>query len=164
MHPMPTSATPGAASAPTGPTHGCVRCGAQIPITESMCERCNPLGLKAPAASQAHGTVFMAVGAAIVVMAVLAHLAFSTIGPFTGSLAGVAADPAGLRVSIQVTNAGSNAGSTTCRIGDPQLPGIGPETFFVQSPILQGGQTQRFDAVVTTLGTRLRQLTVDCGT
>jgi predicted nucleic acid-binding Zn ribbon protein len=160
---MPTSAPPGAASTP-GPTHGCVRCGAQIPITESMCERCNPLGLKAPAASQAHGTVFIAVGLAVAVMAVLAHLVFSTIGPFTGTLTGVAADPAGLRVSIQVTNAGSNAGSTTCRIGDAQLPGIGPETFFVQSPILQGGQTQRFDTIVTTLGTRLRPLTVDCGT
>ena len=56
---MPTVPAPGAASAPPEPLHGCVRCGARIPIAESMCERCNPLGLKSPAASQAHGTVFV---------------------------------------------------------------------------------------------------------
>jgi len=161
---MPSTATPGAASAPTGPTHGCVRCGAQIPISESMCERCNPLGLKAPAPAQAHATVFIAILVAVAVMAVLAHLAFSTVGPFTGTLDGVVADPSGLKVTITVTNGGSNPGPTTCRIGDPQLPGIGPETFFVQSPILQGGETRRFDAIVTTLGTNPRTLTVDCGT
>ena len=46
----------------SGPTHGCVRCGAPIPIDDGMCERCNPLGLKQPAPSQAHGTVVIAVG------------------------------------------------------------------------------------------------------
>jgi ribosomal protein L40E len=48
-----------------GPTHGCVRCGARIPLAESMCERCNPLGLRAPAASQVHGTVFVGIVAAV---------------------------------------------------------------------------------------------------
>ena len=48
MTSMPT--TPRPPRRPPEPTHGCVRCGAQIPIHESMCERCNPLGLKAPAA------------------------------------------------------------------------------------------------------------------
>ena len=55
---MTSPATGHATPAPapvTGPpelTHGCVRCGARIPLAESMCERCNPLGLRAPAASQ----------------------------------------------------------------------------------------------------------------
>ena len=59
MTSMPTTPTPAAAPAPAEPMHGCVRCGARIPISESMCERCNPLGLKAPAASQAHGTAIL---------------------------------------------------------------------------------------------------------
>ena len=45
----------------TEPTHGCVRCGAPVPIADGMCERCNPLGLKQPAASQAHGTVVLGI-------------------------------------------------------------------------------------------------------
>jgi ribosomal protein L40E len=151
------------ASTPAEPMHGCVRCGARIPISESMCERCNPLGLKAPAASQAHGTVFLGIGMAVVLMAIVAHLAISGIGPFTSSVDGVAADPAGLRVTITVTNGGSSAGSTTCRIDDPSILGIGPDAAFVQSPVVGPGATVQFDAVVASLGTAPKPLTADCG-
>ena len=62
------------------PLHGCVRCGARIPMSEAMCERCNPLGLKQPSASQAHGTVFVGIAVAVVALAVIARLAVSGIG------------------------------------------------------------------------------------
>jgi len=146
------------------PLHGCVRCGARIPVSQSMCERCNPLGLKEPAASQAHGIVFLGIGIAVVILAVVARLAVAGIGPFRSEVAGVVADPAGLRISITVTNDGENAGSTTCRVGDPEIRGIGPETAFVDSPIVQPGETLTFDAVVTTLGTTVIPLTADCDT
>ena len=62
---MSTAAdAPDRADAATAPTHGCVRCGASIPIHESMCESCNPLGLKAPSASQAHGIAIAGVAVA----------------------------------------------------------------------------------------------------
>ncbi|MEO5964712.1 MAG: hypothetical protein ABIR11_04545 [Candidatus Limnocylindrales bacterium] len=159
---MTSSPTPIPATAE--PLHGCVRCGARIPVSESMCERCNPLGLKSPATSQAHGTVFLGIGVAVVLMAVVARLAVSGIGPFHSSVAGVAADAAGLRVSITVTNDGSNAGSTTCRIGDPSIRGIGPETAFVESPVVGPGQTLTFDAVVASLGTTVIPVTAECDT
>jgi predicted nucleic acid-binding Zn ribbon protein len=143
-------------------THGCVRCGAQIPLEESMCERCNPLGLKAPAASQAHGTVFLGIGVAVAIMAVAARLSIGGIGPFRSEVAGVAADPAGLRVTVSVTNDGSAAGSTTCRIDDPSLHGIGPEATFIESPRVEPGATLLFDLVVTSLGTTVRPLSADC--
>ena len=146
------------------PLHGCVRCGARIPVTQAMCERCNPLGLKEPAPSQAHATVFIGIIAGVVLLAVVAKLAVSSVGPFQGSITGVTAAPAGLRVSLTVTNAGSSAGSTTCRIGDPSIPGIGPETAFVSSPIVQPGQTLSFEAVVASLGTDVRPLSADCDT
>ena len=38
----------------------CVRCGAPVSLQTALCERCNPLGLAQPSASQAHGTVFLA--------------------------------------------------------------------------------------------------------
>jgi predicted nucleic acid-binding Zn ribbon protein len=144
--------------------HGCVRCGARIPVTESMCERCNPLGLKAPSPSQAHGTVFIGIAVAVVIMAVLARVAVSGIGPFQTEVTGIAADPGGLRISITVTNDGSNAGATTCRVGDPAIRGIGPETAYVTSPIVQPGQTVTFEAVVDSLGTTVKPLTAECET
>ena len=159
---MPTTPTPAAAPAPAEPMHGCVRCGARIPISEAMCEQCNPLGLKQPSASQAHGTAILGVAIAVVLLAVVARLAISGVGPFSSSLVGFGADPGGIRVTISVTNGGSSAGATTCRIGDPELRGIGPETAFVQSPIIQPGATVTFDRVVTSLGTEPRPLTVDC--
>lgn len=153
-----------ASPTPAEPLHGCVRCGARIPVSEGMCERCNPLGLKAPAASQAHGTVFLGIGLAVVIMAVAAHLAITGVGPFAATVAGVSADPAGLRVTISVTNDGSRSGSTTCRIDDPQIPGIGPEAVFVQSPVVEPGATVRFDTVVAGFGTKPRPLSADCST
>lgn len=156
----PTTSTPAAAPEPT---HGCVRCGTRIPIGESMCEGCNPLGLKAPAASQAHGTIFLGIAAAVVVLALVARFAVSGIGPFDAQLAGVTADPAGLRVAIAVTNTGTSSGGTTCRIGDPRKPGIGPETAYVTSPQVPAGGTVTFEAVVTTMGTEPRPLNVTCG-
>jgi hypothetical protein len=158
-----TPASPGLA-APTGPvepTHGCVRCGARIPLAESMCERCNPLGLKAPAASQAHGTAALGIVVAAVIMAVVARFLVADVGPFSSSIADVAADPAGLRVTISITNEGSAAGRTTCRIGDPTIRGIGPETAYVQSPMVEGGATVAFEAVVVSLGRA--PLSVECG-
>jgi len=107
--------------------------------------------------------VFLGIGVAVVLMAVIARQLVAGIGPFSTVAPGVAADPAGLLVSITVTNHGSNAGSTTCRVGDPTIPGIGPETAFIQSPVVQPGTTITFDAVVASLGTTVKPLNVDCG-
>ncbi len=148
---------------PPEPLHGCVRCGAKIPLSESMCERCNPLGLKAPAASQAHGTVFLAIGVAVVILAVAARLALNNVGPFTAQVASVQPAPTGLLVTIAITNDGSSAGRTTCRVGDPRIRGIGPETAYVQSPMVAGHSTVSFNAVVVSLGTTPITLSVDCG-
>jgi hypothetical protein len=157
-----TPTPPDIAAAPE-PTHGCVRCGARIGIGESMCERCNPLGLKAPAASQAHATVFLGIGVAVVIMAVVARMLIANVGPFRSTVVGVASDPAGLRVSVAVTNAGSAAGTTTCRIDDPAIGGISPQAMFVESPRVPGGGTVTFDVVVGNLGTVPRPVLAVCG-
>jgi hypothetical protein len=143
--------------------HGCVRCGAKIPLSESMCEACNPLGLRSPAASQAHGTVFVAIALAVVVLAVLARSALANVGPFTSQVTNVVPASGGLKVTIAITNTGSAAGRTTCSIMDPSLRGIGPETAYVSSPTVEGGATASFDLVVVTLGTTPKPLTVACG-
>jgi hypothetical protein len=128
-----------------------------------MCDRCNPLGLKAPSASQAHGTVFVGIAIAVVIMAVVARALIADVGPFTSSVAGVDADPGGLRVSITVTNDGGAAGSTTCRIDDPTRGGISPAAAYVQSPSVPAGGTLTFDVVVAGFGAEPRDLIADCG-
>ena len=163
--PRPTPAAPGP-TAPTlasEPVHGCVRCGARIPVSESMCERCNPLGLKPPAASQAHGTVFLAIGLAVVALAIGARLAVAGVGPFSGDVTNVAAASDGLRVTLAITNEGTSSSRTTCRVDDPAIRGIGPEAAYVQTPRIDGGATVTFDTVVTSLGTEPRPLSVACG-
>jgi predicted nucleic acid-binding Zn ribbon protein len=144
------------------PRHGCVRCGARIPVSEAMCESCNPLGLRQPAASQAHGTVFLGVAVAVIVLAVIARTAVAGVGPFRTEVGDVDRADGGLRVTIALTNEGSAAGQTTCRVSDPTIPGIGPETAYVQSPTVQPGATITFDAVVSSLGTEPRPLDVAC--
>jgi hypothetical protein len=56
------------------PTHACVRCGRPVALSLGMCDRCNPLGLADPAASQVHGTVFLAIGVGIAALAIAARL------------------------------------------------------------------------------------------
>jgi hypothetical protein len=145
------------------PTHGCVRCGAQIPIEDAMCERCNPLGLRQPASTQAHGIAILAMSAAVIVLAVLARVATVGIGPFRSEVTGVTPTDGGLRVAISITNDGSTPSSTSCRIAGANEIGIGPEAAFVQSPSVGAGQTLSFETTVTTLGTEARQLAISCG-
>lgn len=142
-------------------THGCVRCGAPVPLAEAMCERCNPLGLRQPAASQIHGTVILAVGLAVIGLALLANLAISGIGPFRAVISNVTAAPAGLELTMTVTNDGSRAGSTTCRVQDLE-GGLGPDTAFIQTPRVEPGATLSFDITVTELGTEPRELVAEC--
>jgi predicted nucleic acid-binding Zn ribbon protein len=161
--PPPSAASPATPARAAEPVHGCVRCGARIPIHESMCEACNPLGLKAPAASQAHGIAFVGIAIAVVIMAVVARAVIADVGPFRSSVVTVAPDPAGLLVTVSVTNEGKAIGSTTCRIDDPTRGGIGPEALFVESPRVEGGATVSFDVVVPNFGTEPRVLMADCG-
>ena len=77
------------------PTHRCVRCGAEISVADALCRACNPAGLKQPAASQAHGTVFLGIALAVIAMAVVATFLVGGVGPFRSSVRDV--DPGRLR-------------------------------------------------------------------
>ena len=154
--------TPPAPLAATELTQGCVRCGATVPLGTAMCENCNPLGLKQPAPSQAHGTVFVGIVVAVVGLAILGRLALNGIGPFKGQIGNIVAVPPGLAVTLTVTNLGSSAGSTTCRIYDPGSAGLGPGAAFIVSPRIDPGRTVSFSKEVTELGSTVRPLAVEC--
>lgn len=151
------------AAPPAESTHPCVRCGRPVPVDVALCEYCNPLGLPQPASSQVHGSVFLAIGLAVVGLALLGRFALSGIGPFSGRIAGVVAAPPGLAVTVSVTNEGRNAGSATCRLYDPaQGSGVGPDSVYMTSPQVQPGDTVSFSQQVTELGGDVRPLAVIC--
>jgi len=155
---QPPSAEPTSTGAPT---HGCVRCGAPVPLDVAMCETCNPLALAQPSSSQVHGTAFLGVGIAVVALALLAGFALSGAGPFRATIASVVSDPPGLNVTVTVTNEGTRSGSTSCRVYDPSLAG-GTEGALLQTPRIEAGATITFNQRITELGSDRRDLAVVC--
>ena len=152
--------TPGT-SAPKPQTHGCIRCGAPVPLDVGLCERCNPLGLKDPSASQVHGTVFIAVLVAVVGLGLLGRLTLAGVGPFGGTLVGAVPDWKGLSITLAVTNQGTTAGQTTCRLTDPKERSGGGSAFMLSPPV-EPGATVTFTKTVAELGDTVRELTVEC--
>jgi hypothetical protein len=142
---MTAPATPASADQ----THACARCGAPVALNVGLCERCNPLGLKDSASSQVHATVFLAVGLAVAVLAIAAHLAVSGIGPFVARVTSVSAgSTADANVAkVEIRNDGRAAGVATCRLTDPEDAGVLDSTI-VYSPRVEPGATVTFDGVV----------------
>jgi len=162
--PDPEHAEPGAARPvrrALEPTQNCVRCGREVALGVAMCEYCNPLGLAQPAATQAHGTIFLAIGASVVVLALLGRLILTGIGPFEASVTTVAATPTGLSITLTATNQGSSRGATTCRVRDASIASSSAEAFFL-SPQIEPGETVSFVRETAVLGTQVRPLAVEC--
>jgi hypothetical protein len=126
-----------------------------------MCEFCNPLGLAQPAATQAHGTIFLAIGVVVVVMALVGRLVLTGIGPFTASVTGVQGTATGLTITISITNGGNRAGASTCKVDDPAS--ATSESAFFLSPEVQPGATVAFTRQTDVLGQGARRLEVTCG-
>lgn len=142
-------------------THPCVRCGAPVPIEVGLCERCNPLGLKDSSASQVHGIAIAGVAAAVIILAVIGRMAISGIGPFDGRVVSAVPDGGGLAITLQVTNTGTSAGQTTCRVLDP-ADRNGGRGGLVLSPNVEPGQTVTFTKHVDELGSTVRALSIEC--
>lgn len=144
-------------------THGCARCGAPVPLDVGLCDRCNPLGLRDVSSSQVHGIAIGGVVFAVIVLAIVARLALSGIGPFEAAIMTVAPDGNALSITLAVTNHGTNGGQTTCRVTDP-ADRTGSLGGFMLSPTIGAGQTVEFTQRIRELGGTARQLTVECST
>ncbi len=143
-------------------THACIRCGAAIPLADALCATCNPARLKQPAASQAHGTVFLGIALAVVALAAAATVLVGGVGPFRAALRSVAPDGDGLRLTVSVENLGARAGHASCRVWDPTYPGSPPVETWIRTPEVPARSSLVFDQRVTGLGAAARPLTVDC--
>lgn len=158
---MTTTPGPDRSAAPE-PTHACVRCGAPVPLADALCRTCNPAGLKQPAASQAHGTVFLGIALAVVALAVALTVLVGGVGPFRATLRSVVPDADGLLLTVAVENLGSRAGHAACRVWDPTYPGSPAVETYVRTPEVPAGHGIVFEQRVTGLGAAERSLAVDC--
>jgi hypothetical protein len=143
------------------PTHPCVRCGRPVPIDVAMCDVCNPLGLSQPSASQAHGIAVVGIVVFVVFLAVVAKVSLAGLGPFTGSVIDVVPAGEGLKITIEVSNAGTRAGATNCVITDSR-GALASEIVRVQTPSVPAGGSATFDREVTGLGNEPILLNVEC--
>ncbi len=143
------------------PLHGCIRCGRLVALDISLCEECNPLGLKQPATTQVHAIAAGGIVLFVVFLAVVGRLALGGIGPFTGEVKGVTASTGGLEVTVAVSNHGSTSSATTCRVVEATRPVGGPGQL-LQTPNVPPGQTIEFSALVTVFGNEPVALAVDC--
>ncbi|HET9435354.1 MAG TPA: hypothetical protein VFO50_00720 [Candidatus Limnocylindrales bacterium] len=143
------------------PTHACVRCGRPVAIDVALCETCNPLGLRQPAATQVHAIAAGGIVLFVAILAVLARVGLADVGPFEGNVANVEARDGALVVTIAITNEGTKGAATTCRVVEERRPVGGPGQV-VQTPTIPGGETVTFSATVTVFGPGLRPLAVDC--
>ena len=145
------------------PTHPCARCGKPVGPGIGLCEECNPLGLRDVASGQVHGSVFIAVAAAIIILAVLARLSVAGSGPFPANVDGVTPTDTGLTVTLTVTNEGDQTGVTTCRLSRVDDGGTGTAVF-VTTPKLAAHERRTFSSQVTEFGTSTTELQVECRT
>jgi hypothetical protein len=159
-----SNASAGAPRRTLEPTHRCIRCGREgVPADAGLCEFCNPLELSQPAATQMHGIAALGILVFVVVLAVAGRSVLAGTGPFGGSIVDVAATTGGLAVTIDVTNEGSRAASTTCYLSESPAR-FGGSKQQVQAPLVQPGATVRFTATVTRFGSEPIGLAVDCPT
>lgn len=140
----------------------CVRCGAPVSLQTALCERCNPLGLAQPASSQAHGTVFLGIGAAVLLLASLAGSSSQGIGPFTVDMSAPNSVPGGLAVAITVTNTGATAGSATCQVTTTEIGSAGLSEI-ISTPRIEPGATTTVDRQLKSFGSEPIPLTITCG-
>lgn len=140
----------------------CVRCGSPVSLQTALCERCNPLGLAQPSASQAHGTVFLGIGAAVLLLASLAGSASRGIGPFTASMSAAQSVPGGLAVKISVTNTGDTAGSATCQVTTSEIGSAGLSEI-ISTPRIEPGATTTVDRELKSFGSEPIPLAISCG-
>jgi hypothetical protein len=141
----------------------CLKCGRPIDVEETMCEVCNRAGMIAPAATQMHGTLAVAIVGSVIGMGVVASLLVGGAGPFTGEV--LAIEPlaeASVVVSVQVENQGTRAGRARCELTAVNAAGSPVARTVALSPEVPAGASVSFDAQVPGLTAGPAQVVVRC--
>lgn len=132
--------------APGEPHDSCFRCGRPTPLGVSLCAQDNPGRVKAPSATQVHGTIALGVVGGFIGFALLATLITSGVGPFVASITGQATHADGsLEVVVRVTNDGTRTSAASCRVSRGTVQGASDLVFFTE--LIPVGETRDFTHV-----------------
>ncbi len=144
----------------------CARCGRPTPAGVSLCEEDNPGHIKAPSATQMHGTILVAVLFGFLLFIVGARFAVGGGGPFTATVEGRAtlAD-GGIQIAVRVANGGRSTAPADCRVtrdGQPR-----PEDVDFRTTDIAPGATLDLDRTLLPVPDGeapydLQRLTVTC--
>ncbi|HSK93676.1 MAG TPA: hypothetical protein VLA76_06425 [Candidatus Angelobacter sp.] len=94
----------------------CIKCGREIGPDESMCAACNRAGMATPSATQYHGTIVVAIVAAVAALAFAASAALDGVGPYAARVQAVTAAEIGYDIAYAVENEGTKAGRAKCQL------------------------------------------------
>lgn len=141
----------------------CLKCGRPIELQETMCDVCNRAGMTAPAATQMHGTLAVAIVGSVVAMGVVASILVGGVGPFTSDVLAVGpVTEASVVVSLQVNNQGSRAGRARCELTAVNGAGSPLARTVALSPPVPAGGSVPFDAQIPGLTADPSRVMVRC--
>jgi hypothetical protein len=144
------------------PARGCIKCGNEVGPDESMCAVCLRAGMVAPAASQYHGTIAVAIVAAVAGLAMLASLSLQGVGPYRAEVLGAAPATDGVAVTVSVTNEGTKEGRAKCRIIARDDAGRVIGSLNLLSSQIPGGDALTFDQSLPGLVEVPEQIEFSC--
>lgn len=148
---------------PTSPSvRRCIKCDNEVGPEESMCAVCLRAGMTAPAASQYHGTIAVAIIAAVAALAVAASLSLRGVGPYEASVVDARPGHSGVAVTLSVANEGTRAGRAKCRITARDSSGRMIGTLNVLSGQIAGGASLVFEEALPGLAAVPDELAVSC--
>jgi len=118
--------------------------------------------LAQPSSSQAHGTVFLGIGVAVLLLASLAGSSAKGVGPFTAQISAPVSIPGGLSVEINVENTGSGAGSAACSVSTTKIGSAGL-TEIITTERIEPGASVAITRELKAFGTEPIPLLINCG-
>lgn len=147
----------------TSEARHCIKCGREIGPDESICAVCNRAGMTAPSASQYHGTVAVAIVAAVAALAIAASLSLRGVGPYEGTIVDVApAEPVGYTITYAVRNEGTQPGRAKCQLVALDEGGRRLRTQGTVTAQIPGGASAEASATVPGLEVRPATVTIRC--
>ena len=144
-------------------TRRCIKCGREVGPDQSMCEVCNRAGMVTPAATQVHGTIFVAIVLGVVLLALGSSLLIGHGGPYpTTVVSWQAVDSGALRVRLGVTNAGEHDGRARCQITVRDSDGAIAHQAVALSPELAPQASTEFETDVPEAGAGASTVEAEC--
>jgi hypothetical protein len=147
---------------PAGEPRRCIKCGREVGPDQSICEVCNRAGMATPSATQYHGTVVVAIVAAVAALAIAASLSLRGVGPYDAEVQAVDAGDPGYAITYAVTNGGTKPGRAKCQLVALGDAGQRLRTRTTLTEPIAGGDTAVLTENIPGLEIAPAQVTVTC--